>query len=79
MPKSMSLIGDAKGSPSPSSPETAAQEYFVNKVFGGNFAPKPLISRLRPDQRARFEKELKRLEAERSRQQSDAVKQVKER
>jgi hypothetical protein len=63
MPKAMILIGNANaGSPTPSTPEDAAFEYFVNRGLAGNFAPKPPIQRLRADHRERFTAELERLE-----------------
>jgi hypothetical protein len=64
MAKGKLLIGRASGSPTPAKAEDAAQEYFINRAFAGNYAARPNVSRWRADQRERFEKELERLEAQ---------------
>ncbi|HYJ60442.1 MAG TPA: hypothetical protein VE032_03140 [Actinomycetota bacterium] len=48
--------------PSPPTAEAAALEYWSNRISFGSFAPRPPIERWRPDQRERFEAELRRLE-----------------
>ena len=61
------------GKPSANSPEAAAQEFFTNRQLMGDFTPRPAIERWIQDQRERFEAEMRRLEAERVQQISDAV------
>jgi hypothetical protein len=64
MGKGTVLVGQATTSaPTPSTPEDAAAEYFVNRKLAGNWAPRPPIERWRADQRERFEAELRRLES----------------
>ena len=59
------LLGKATmRAPSPSSPEHAAEEFYVNRSTAGDYASKPSIEKWLPDQRERFEAELARLEAE---------------
>jgi hypothetical protein len=50
----------------------AAAEYFNNRQFMGNYAPRPPIEKWRADQRESFERELARPEDERVRQCADA-------
>jgi hypothetical protein len=70
----MTIIGNANMKPGASTAEGAAEEYFHNRVTLGDWTPKPPIHRWAKDQRERFEKELARLEAQRVRQQAEAVK-----
>jgi hypothetical protein len=59
----MTIIGDeSMKSPGAATAEHAAEEYHFNRKFMGDWTPKPPIQRWRPDQRKRFEAELKRLE-----------------
>ena len=74
MGKSRIIFGNADGpAPSASTAEDAAAEYFTNRLFMGNWAPRPAVAKWRSDQRERFERELARLEDERLRQCADAV------
>jgi hypothetical protein len=64
MAKAMILFGKGNGpAPSPATAEDAAREYHVNRKLAGGFAPRPPVERWRPDQRERFEAELRRLES----------------
>jgi hypothetical protein len=58
-------LDDDANARAPSSPtaEAAAFEFHVGRKVFGDWASKPPINRWRPDQRKRFEAELKRLEA----------------
>jgi hypothetical protein len=76
----ITIIGDeSMRSPQANTPEDAAREYFTNRVFMGNHAPRPAISRWRPDQKARFEAELAKLEKENRWASEAAARQAGER
>jgi hypothetical protein len=70
------LFGNPEMKPGASTPEGAASEYFHNRVSMGSWTVRPPTHRWAKDQRERFEKELARLEAQRSRQQAEAVEQA---
>jgi hypothetical protein len=73
MANAMTLFGNANMKPGAATPEDAAEEYFHNRVSLGSWTVRPPIHRWAKDQRERFEKELARLEAQRVRQQAEAV------
>jgi ribosome biogenesis SPOUT family RNA methylase Rps3 len=73
MAKARILVGNADGhAPSAATPEDAASEYFINRMFMGDHAPRPPVERWREDQREPFLAELQRLEDERRRQLAEA-------
>lgn len=68
------LIGDANASSTAgTTAESIALGYFIDRRLAGDCAPRPPVERWLPDQRKRFEAELKRLEDERASQMAAAV------
>lgn len=77
MANAMMIFGNANMKPGANTAEAAASEFFHNRATMGSYALRPPIHRWSADQRERFEAELERLEAQRVRQQAEAVEFAK--